>query len=140
MSYLYTSPTTPATGSTNLMGNLTINSPIYGYTSTSAPTSATSLVWNGTSPTWTTTATTAAHINQAGRMELKGDSADVVINGESLKETLQAIKEALRIPNRIQQHPELEEDFEEIKQLREKYEQKVKEYTEKQKVWNTLKD
>ena len=88
MSYLYTSPTTPATGSTNLMGNLTINAPIYGhssssvygYSSSSASTSATNLVWNGTSPTWTTTATTAAHINQAGRMELKGESADVVLS------------------------------------------------------------
>ena len=140
MSYLYTSPTTPVNGSTNLMGNLTINAPIYGYSSSSASTSASHLVWNGTSPTWTTTATTAAHINQAGRMELKGESADVVINGESLKETLQAIKEALRIPNRIQQHPELEQDFEEIKTFREQYEKLVKEYTEKQKVWNTLKD
>jgi len=63
-----------------------------------------------------------------------------VINGESLKETLQAIKEALRIPGRIQQDAKLEESFEELRSIREKYEEKVKEYEEKKRVWDTLKN
>ena len=113
-----------------------IPSPYYTIGATSASTSATNLVWNGSNTTWANPVT----ISQNAQIDLKGENADIVINGESLKETLQAIKEALRIPNRNQRDEQLERDFEEIKQLREKYEQKLKEYKEKQQVWNTLKD
>lgn len=77
-------------------------------------------------------------ISQTATIDLKGESADIVINGESLKETLQAIKDALKIPGRIQQDAKLEESFAELRQLREEYERQVKEYREKQKVWDTL--
>lgn len=124
------------------MSNIGIYSTPYYTTGTSTsattytiPASAWSNVTLSTSPSNGTWATT-----QGGKIELKGESADVVINGESLKETLQAIKEALRIPNRIQQDAKLEQDFEEIKTLREKYEQKVKEYQEQKRVWDILKN
>ena len=88
----------------------------------------------------TTWATSPVTVTPSAVIQLDGKDADVVINGESLKETLQTIKEALRIPNRIQQDAQLEKEFEEIRVLREKYEQKVREYKEKQLVWNVLKD
>ena len=72
-------------------------------------------------------------------IDLRGEEADIVINGESLKETLQAIKDALKIPGRIQQDAKLEESFEELKQIREHYEKLLKEYKEKEMVWDTLK-
>ena len=109
------------------------------YTIGATSTSATNLVWNGSNTTWANPVNPVT-ISQNAQIDLKGENADIVINGESLKETLQAIKEALRIPNRIQRDEQLERDFEEIKQLREKYEQKVKEYKEKQKVWEVLKE
>ena len=34
----------------------------------------------------------------------------------------------------------LEESFEELRSIREKYEEKVKEYEEKKRVWDTLKN
>lgn len=98
-------------------------------------TSASDLTWVGTS--WTTAPVT---ITQSATIDLKGKDADVIINGESLKETLQAIKDALKIPGRIQQDAKLEESFQELRQLREQYEQSVKDYREKQKVWETLKN
>ena len=98
-------------------------------------TSASDLTWVGTS--WTTAPVT---ITQSATIDLKGKDADVIINGESLKETLQAIKDALKIPGRIQQDAKLEESFQELRQLREQYEQSVKDYKEKQKVWETLKN
>jgi hypothetical protein len=75
----------------------------------------------------------------SGKLVLKGESADIEINGESLNETLQAIKDALRIPNRIQRNDKLEAEFEELKKVREQYEQMVKEYQEKMQTWDILK-
>ena len=131
MSYsIYNSPYTT--------GNLTVGTGVptgvSGYTYTSAGTSATDLIWGNTG-TWATSPVT---ISQKATIELTGEDADIKINGESLKETLQAIQDALRIPNRIQQDAKLEEAFDELKGLRELYEQKVKEYREKQKVWSIL--
>lgn len=120
--YTYTN-TIPSTG------NYTIG------VSGSNGTSASDLTWVGTS--WNTAPVT---ISQSATIDLKGKDADVIINGESLKETLQAIKDALKIPGRIQQDAKLEESFQELRQLREQYEQLVKDYREKQKVWETLKN
>ena len=117
----------------------------YGNITLSPSTSATTYtigVPNGTSATdWSTATWTTAPvtINQKATIDLRGEEADIVINGESLKETLQAIKDALKIPGRIQQDAKLEESFEELKQIREHYEKLLKEYKEKEMVWDTLK-
>jgi uncharacterized protein with von Willebrand factor type A (vWA) domain len=98
---------------------------------------------NGTSATdWSTATWTTAPvtIKQNATIDLKGDGADIVINGESLNETLKSIKDALRIPSRLPNlNPELEKDWEELKAAREHYDQLLKEYTEKQQVWDALK-
>jgi hypothetical protein len=110
------------------------------YTTTGSP-GYTLGVGNGTSATdftWTSTATPVT-ISQSATIDLKGDGADIVINGESLNETLKEIKEALRIPDKIKRDEHLEKNFEEIRILREKYEAMVKEYKEKQQVWDILK-
>lgn len=135
MSYTYTTPT--------YYGNITLNptSVVTGSTYTvgiaggANGTSASDLTWSGTA--WNASPVT---ITQKATIDLKGEDADIVINGESLKETLQAIKDALKIPGRIQQDAKLEESFQELRQLREQYEQSVKDYKEKQKIWETLKN
>ena len=129
-------------GHTSGYGNVTLSVSGAGYSSpytlgVSNGTSATDLIWSGaTTATWTTAPVT---ISQKATIDLKGEEADIVINGESLKETLQAIKDALKIPGRIQQDAKLEESFEELKEIRKQYEQKLKEYKEKEMVWDTLK-
>jgi len=91
--------------------------------------------WSNT--TWTTAPVT---ISQKATIDLKGEDADIVINGESLNETLKSIKDALRIPSRLPNlNPELEKDWEELKAAREHYDRLLKEYTEKQQVWDALK-
>ena len=130
-------------GHTSGYGNVTLSVSGAGYSSpytlgVSNGTSATDLIWSGaTTATWTTAPVT---ISQKATIDLKGEEADIVINGESLKETLQAIKDALKIPGRIQQDAKLERDFEELRSLRLEYERRVKEYREKQQVWDTLKN
>jgi len=121
-------------------GNVTVNTaPMYGS-------SGSSFIWNGSSNNakWasiaTNTTATPMTVNPSGRIDLKGDNADIVVNGESLMGTLQAIKDVLKIPGRIQQNAKLEQAFEELREVREKYESLVKEYQEKQLVWDTLKE
>ena len=133
MSYTYTTPTYHA--NITLSPTSVVTGSPYTIAVGANGTSASDLNWSGTS--WTTAPVT---ISQKASIDLRGEDADIVINGESLKETLQAIKDALKIPGRIQQDAKLEESFQELRQLREQYEQSVKDYKEKQKVWETLKN
>ena len=115
----------------------------YGNVFISTGGSGSGYTYPSTNTNWTIATNTTANpmvVNQGGRIDLKGSDADLVINGESLSETLKSIKEALRIPGRIQQDAKLERDFEELTQIRKQYEQKVREYKEKQQVWDTLKN
>jgi hypothetical protein len=111
------------------------------YTNTTAAGTYTIGVANGTSAidyntgTWTSAPMT---VSQKAQIELKGEEADIIINGDSLNATLKEIKEALRIPDKIKRDEHLEKSFEEIRVLREKYEAMVKDYKEKQKVWDII--
>lgn len=99
---------------------------------------------NGTSATdvWTNTAwsTSPVTITQKATIDLKGEDADIIINGESLNETLKSIRNALRIPERLVRNEQLESDFDELKAAHAHYEELLKKYAEKQKVWNALKN
>jgi D-arabinose 1-dehydrogenase-like Zn-dependent alcohol dehydrogenase len=119
-------------------GNITLTTPNTSgsvYTIGAGANGTSAVDWSNT--TWTTAPVT---INKNASIDLKGEGADIVINGESLNETLKSIKDALRIPSRLPNlNPELEKDWEELKAAREHYDQLLKEYTEKQQVWDTLK-
>ena len=130
MAYTFTN-TSPYT-----IGNISISTPSSSVLLNGANGTSYNNSWN-----WTTASTSPAPvtISQSATIDLRGENADIVINGESLKETLQAIKDALKIPGRIQQNAKLEESFEELRDIREKYEQLLKDYKEKQQVWDTLK-
>jgi hypothetical protein len=115
----------PSTYATSYTGNITINA---------ASTSAThySPVWNSG-----VTMPNAMSVNQSGRVDLKGDNADITINGVSLNATLKLIQDrlGLLVPN-----PELEGQFDELRALSEQYQKLEAECREKMRVWNTLKN
>jgi len=108
----------------------TVPSGVSGYTYTSTGTSATAVNWANNTVT----------VTQQAQIELKGEGADIVINGESLNQTLKEIKEALRIPSNLNRDPSLEKDWAELKAVADHYNKLKAEYREKQKVWDTLKD
>ena len=115
-------------------GNLTVGyAGSSGYTYTTGSTSATNLVWGDSSYTNPVT------ITQNATIDLKGEDADIIINGESLNETLKEIKESLRIPSKLNRDEKLEKDWEELQAAADHYNKLKKEYKEKQKVWDTLK-
>ena len=66
-------------------------------------------------PTWITNTLT---VPQSGKMELRGDRADIVINGVSLNDTLQTIQDRL---NMLQPNREVEQEWDQLRELGEQY-------------------
>jgi hypothetical protein len=114
----------------------------YGNVTLSTPnTTGSTYTWNGVGTSaWDVSYTNPVTITQKATIDLKGEDADVIINGESLKDAIKEIKDALRIPGKIQHDAQLERDWDELKAAGDHYEKLRKEYREKQKVWNTLKN
>ena len=99
----------------------------------------------GSNTVWTTNTTgagtyrlndPAAVLSASGRMELKGDGADLTINGKSLKNWMEKVEERLNI---LTPNPELEKEWDELRRLGERYRKLEKKCKEKAEVWNKLK-
>ena len=71
----------------------------------------------------------------SGKIKLDGHDADIEINGESLLTMIRGIQDRLNIltPDR-----ELEQEWQELKELREQYEAKLAECREKSCAWRAL--
>jgi len=125
-------PTVTISDNTNISGGYTLGS-------------------NGTNAMWTTTSTgtssgsfrlspdyntTAATIEQSGKMTLRGKNADLDINGKSLKDWMEKVEERLNI---LTPNPELEKEWDELRRLGERYRKLEKKCKEKAEVWNKLK-
>lgn len=101
------------------------------------------LTWTtGTSPTITLSDTidwNSINSNVGKSLQVEGDAeinGDLKINGKSIMKSLEAIEERLAILN---PNPELEDRWQELRDLRNKYEQLEKEIIEKEKMWSMLK-
>ena len=99
----------------------------------------------GTGHVWTTNTTgagtyrindPAAVLSAGGRMELKGDGADLTINGKSLTAWMEKVEERLNI---LTPNPELEKEWDELRRLGERYRKLEKKCKEKAEVWKKLK-
>jgi len=127
----------------NTVPNVTISTSSGGYTIGNGGT--------GISPNtvWTTSTTATgsfqigpnysavgSQLDQNGRMSLRGDKADLDINGKSLKNWMEKVEERLNI---LTPNPELEKEWDELRRLGERYRKLEKKCKEKAEVWNKLK-
>lgn len=89
-------------------------------------------------PTWTTVAngTSPTHINSGGKISLNGKEADIEINGVSLSSVLDRIESRLGL---LRPAPELEKEWEDLKQLGDEYRRLEADIREKMRVWELLK-
>ena len=71
-----------------------------------------------------------------GTLELRGEGADVKINGVSLTGVLKNIEERLNI---LRPNTELEADWDQLRELGDQYRQLETKLKEKSKMWSTLK-
>jgi hypothetical protein len=93
---------------------------------------------NTTSP-WIATGTginPAMVVNQGGSIEIKGEDADIKINGKSMKTWMEAVEERL---NMLTPNPELEKNWDELQELGERYRALEKKCKEKAQMWAALK-
>jgi len=135
--------TVSAGGTGNTIPNVTIsdNIGLNGYTiGTAVPNTVWTTTGTGTSsgsfrlsPDYNTG---AAMIEQSGKMTLRGDKADLDINGKSLKDWMEKVEERLNI---LTPNPELEKEWDDLRRLGERYRKLEKKCKEKAEVWNKLK-
>ena len=91
--------------------------------------------WPNTSPSWTFSDLSITSPPQT-KIELRGDDADIEINGESVVGMLREIRDRLNI---LQVSEEMEREWDELRALREQYETKLTECREKSRTWAALK-
>jgi hypothetical protein len=72
----------------------------------------------------------------SGTLQLDGDNADIVVNGESLMGKINAIAERLNI---LDVNKSLEAEWDQLRELGEQYRQLEQELKTKSAMWKTLK-
>ena len=78
----------------------------------------------------------AMEVGQGGALALKGDNADIDINGKSLVQWMQAMEERM---NWMQPNVELEKEWDDLKKLGDRYRKLEQRCREKAHVWKKLK-
>lgn len=74
-------------------------------------------------------------ISSRGRIELVGEDSDILFDGESLRDTLRSIQDRL---NLLRPNPELEQQWDQLRELGDAYRRLEAELLEKQKMWQIL--
>jgi len=75
-------------------------------------------------------------VNPSGTIEIKGEDADIKINGKSMVTWMEAVEERLNI---LTPNPELEAEWDELQELGERYRALEKKCREKAQIWAALK-
>jgi hypothetical protein len=75
-------------------------------------------------------------VNPSGTIEIKGEDADIKINGKSMVTWMEAVEERLNI---LTPNPELEKDWDDLHELGERYRALEKKCREKAQMWAALK-
>ena len=95
----------------------------------------------GVSPSWTPLSTntfsnTSFNLTPSANLELKGENADILVNGVSLMNTLLDIQTRLGV---LRPNTEIEQEWDELRELGEKYRALEKDIKEKISIWEKLK-
>jgi len=92
---------------------------------------------------WTTTGTTTGHnwsaigaVQPSATISLKGKNADIDIDGKSLVKWMEAMEERM---NWMQPNPELEKEWDELKELGDQYRKLEAQCRDKAAMWDKLK-
>lgn len=125
---------TMATMAGSITGGLTVGN-VGTYFGSNVSYGAGGLAWPNASNTVTLSPMTTT-INSGGTIELKGESADVIIDGVSLKATLEALHERL---NWMKPATELEAEWDQLRELGDRYRELEKQCREKAQMWTKLK-
>ena len=102
------------------------------YSFTAIDTNAYTYTGTGTNYAWNTTSID-------NTLQVQGDSdfaGDITVKGRSLTEFMDSVEQRLNI---LRPNPELEAEWDQLRELGERYRELEKQLTEKTQMWNTLK-
>jgi len=127
-------------GSSSISGTSNTSSGLYwGLNGTSAiPQHGQIYTTNGTNTSWGNITLAEPALNGA-TLQVKGDAdfeGEVTLKGKSLSEMFEKIEERLAI---LHPNPELEDKWDELKELGKRYRELEQEIIEKERVWAILK-
>jgi hypothetical protein len=91
---------------------------------------------NTTSPFLATGSNPAMVVNQSGTIEIKGEDADIKINGKSMSAWMDKIAQRLNI---LTPNPDMEKEWDDLRRLGERYRKLEKKCQEKSQMWEALK-
>jgi hypothetical protein len=119
----------------NTLSNVTIGSPytVTGITGTNFPNA---IYTTGTGTSISAPWATFNPNSTSARINLTGDEADIEVNGWSLVQAVKRIEERLGL---FQPNPELESEWEELRELGEQYRALEQHIKDKQATWDRLK-
>jgi len=127
------SPTYTISSPSNVSGGL-----YWGLNGTSAGSSGQVLTSNGTNTSWSNITLAEPDIKGA-TLKVNGNAdfdGEVTIKGKNLTDMLEKIEERLAI---LHPNPELEDKWDELKELGKRYKELEQEIIEKEKMWAILK-
>ena len=75
-------------------------------------------------------------VEQSGQIDIRGEKADIRINGKSMNKWMEQVEQRLNI---LSPNPELEKEWDELRRLGERYRKLEKKCQEKAKMWEALK-
>lgn len=120
-----------STTGTSVTGSFSTSNNI--YTTSNANTGIYSTTIVGAGSPWTIAPATTP----SAKIELNGPDADIIVDGVSLMSTLKNIEQKINI---LRPNPELESEWDQLRELGDRYRQLERELSEKQKMWDTLRN
>lgn len=78
----------------------------------------------------------SSNIKPSGTIDLRGEDADIKVNGRSLMKAIESLEQRLNI---LVPNPELEKEWDELRELGERYRELEKKCKEKGDMWAKLK-
>jgi hypothetical protein len=75
-------------------------------------------------------------VEQTGQIDIRGEKADIRINGKSMNKWMEQVEQRLNI---LTVNPELEKEWDDLRRLGERYRKLEKKCQEKAKMWEALK-
>ena len=117
------------------LSNIALSSQVYttNHTWTTGPS------WNGTysiTGAGTGGISNPLSVNQGGQIAIEGENADITMNGKSLKTWMEQVEERLNI---LTVNEELEAEWDELRELGERYRELERKCKEKGEMWKKLK-
>jgi len=134
--YSQSKPWTITSGGTGTSGTL-------GHANSNIYTTNTTIPWQNLTTTTGTSVNIGSSVTdynmkveQSGQVDIKGEKADIRINGKSMNRWMEQVEQRLNI---LTVNPELEKEWDDLRRLGERYRKLEKKCQDKAKMWEALK-